>query len=168
MKSSIPAEMGTYCPYPGMTNAIPASPGYFVDTVGANHQTPAAPGYYVPTFGATNAIPAPAGYYAPTWAMRAALKIGDLNGDGAVSASEMSSTAQNYWATTTNRITGLTSKGQGTFQFGLTNMAGLSFSVLASTNLTDWQTLTNASPQLLFNDADATNATQRFYRLVWP
>ena len=93
---------------------------------------------------------------------------GDLNGDGVVSADEVAAITQNYWAATTNRITGLTSLGQGQLAFGLTNTAGLSFTVLASTNLTDWQELTNAAPQMLFNDAAATNAPQRFYRLRWP
>ena len=93
---------------------------------------------------------------------------GDANGDGVVSASEAAAVMNNYWSTTTNRLTGLTSAGQGQFTFGITNSAGLSFTILASTNLTDWTVLTNAAPEFLFNDASATNASQRYYRLRWP
>jgi hypothetical protein len=75
---------------------------------------------------------------------------------------------QNYWVTTANRITGLTSLGRGQFEFGLTNTPGLNFTVLVSTNLTNWTVLTNAAPEFLFNDATATNAPQRYYRLRWP
>lgn len=105
---------------------------------------------------------------------------GDLNGDGVVDAAEaagvmqnlnpsaLAAAIQNYWIATTNRITGLTSAGPGQFQFSLTNTAGLSFTMLVSTNLTDWEVLTNAAPQLLFSDPAATNAPQRYYRLCWP
>jgi hypothetical protein len=92
---------------------------------------------------------------------------GDLNGDGVVSVDEMNLIGQNYWSTTANHLTGLTGAGAGRFTFGLTNAAGLNFTVLMSTNLTDWTPLTNAAG-FYFNDPAATNAPQRFYRLRWP
>jgi hypothetical protein len=92
---------------------------------------------------------------------------GDLNGDGAVSAEEMHAIGQNYWSTTANHLTGLTGAGAGRFTFGLNNTAGLNFSVLMSSNLTDWEVLTNAAG-FYFDDPAATNAPQRYYRLRWP
>ena len=66
--------------------------------------------------------------------------------------------------------------GGGTFQFGFTNAAHLDFTALTSTNLalplTNWSILGNASEispgQYQFTDASATNAPQRFYRVVSP
>jgi hypothetical protein len=103
-----------------------------------------------------------------TLSVPAIYATGDLNGDGTVSSSELAAVISNYWASSTNYIDGLTSVGKGQFTFGITNSAGLSFTILASTNLTNWSVLTNASPEFLFTDSAATNAPQRYYRLRWP
>ncbi len=92
---------------------------------------------------------------------------GDLDGDGVVSEAEMNLIGQNYWSTTANYLTGLTSAGPGRFAFGLSNTAGLNFSVLMSSNLTDWTPLPNATG-FYFDDPGASNAPVRFYRLRWP
>ncbi len=64
----------------------------------------------------------------------------------------------------------------GTFQFGFTNLPGMSFSVVASTNvnapLASWPVLgavTEVSGgQYQFVDTQATNSTQSFYRVRSP
>jgi sugar lactone lactonase YvrE len=64
----------------------------------------------------------------------------------------------------------------GSFQFGFTNLSGLVFNILTTTNLAlpvdSWTVLgpaTELTPgQYRFTDSAATNQTQRFYRLRWP
>jgi hypothetical protein len=93
---------------------------------------------------------------------------GDTDGNGVVSADEVSAVTQNYWTTTTNSLSGLVATGAGRFTFGLSNAVGLNFTVLMSTNLmTEWIPLTNAAG-FYFDDPGATNAPVRFYRLSWP
>jgi hypothetical protein len=62
--------------------------------------------------------------------------------------------------------------GNGAFQFGYSNGSGLSYSVLASTNLSNWLTIgaaTQMFPSLYqFTDLSATNYPHRFYRLRSP
>jgi hypothetical protein len=68
--------------------------------------------------------------------------------------------------------------GDGSFQFGFTNLSGVSFTAFASTNVDapfiTWSNLGPAvetppgSGQYLFNDPQATNAPQRFYRVRSP
>jgi hypothetical protein len=94
---------------------------------------------------------------------------GDQNGDDVVDQSELNRVLQSYWAQSPPQMTGLTGLGRGAFQFGLSNAVGLDFSVLASTNLMDWQVLSNAVlPQYQFTDPNAAKYPQRFYRLRWP
>ena len=70
-------------------------------------------------------------------------------------------------------LTGPTRLGNGTFQFGFTNYAGVSFTVLSSTNVTlplnNWTVLgvpLEISPgQYQITDPQATNSPQKFYRV---
>lgn len=94
--------------------------------------------------------------------------VGDLNGDGVVSADEAAGVMDNYWSAGTNYLTGMRNMGQGQFAFGLSNAAGLDFTVMVSTNLAEWRVLSNAAPEFLLHDDTATNAPQRYYRLRWP
>lgn len=126
------------------------------------------PGTYTITYRSTDSYGNTATTNRTVYVVLPPAVAGDLNGDGVVNASEAAAVMQNYWVTTANRITGLTSLGRGQFEFGLTNTPGLNFTVLVSTNLTNWTVLTNAAPEFLFNDATATNAPQRYYRLRWP
>ena len=75
-------------------------------------------------------------------------------------------------------MTGLTRLGNGAIQFTFTNYTDASFTVLASTNLalptSTWNILGHAlespigSDQYPFTDPQATNITQRFYRVRMP
>jgi Concanavalin A-like lectin/glucanases superfamily len=75
-------------------------------------------------------------------------------------------------------LTGLTVLGNGTFQFGFTNLTGASFTVYASTNVAlpfnQWSNLGAAvetpagSGQFQFTDPGATNYPQRYYRVTSP
>jgi hypothetical protein len=64
----------------------------------------------------------------------------------------------------------------GAFQFGFTNVPGLSFTAFATTNvalpLTNWTQLgavAEVSPgQFQFTDPQTTNTPQRFYRVRSP
>src|SRR5262249_27753172 len=68
--------------------------------------------------------------------------------------------------------------GNGTFQFGFTNLTGASFRVFAGTNAAQptaaWTMLGSAiespagSGQFQFTDSQATNYPQRFYRVQSP
>jgi hypothetical protein len=94
---------------------------------------------------------------------------GDLNGDGAVSADELSTVQQNFWQTHPLQMTGLSGVGSGMMTLGVSNSAGPGFTVLASTNLVDWVELTNGlSMRYQINDPDTTKYPQRFYRLRTP
>jgi hypothetical protein len=54
-------------------------------------------------------------------------------------------------------------------QFALTNANGWNFTVLVSSNLTDWTNLPGpAYPVYQFIDPQATSNAMRFYRLRWP
>ena len=75
-------------------------------------------------------------------------------------------------------LTGLTVLGNGTFQFGFTNLTGASFTVFASTSVALpfnlWSNLgpaaetPAASGQFQFTNPDATNHTKRYYRVRSP
>ena len=73
-------------------------------------------------------------------------------------------------------LTGATRLTNGSFQFTFTSSAGASFTTLATTNLSlplsNWTVLGNVpetSPgQFQFNDPQATNSPQRFYRVRSP
>ena len=59
----------------------------------------------------------------------------------------------------------LSSDGQP--QFSVSGVSGVSYAILASTNLTDWEPLiTNTSP-FNFSDTNAVSFPQRFYRAVY-
>jgi hypothetical protein len=62
--------------------------------------------------------------------------------------------------------------GDGSFRFAYTNRSGRTYTIYASTNLTDWDPIalaTQVSPGVFqFSDASATNHTQRFYQLRAP
>ena len=51
---------------------------------------------------------------------------------------------------------------------GLTDSTAGAYSVLASTNLADWEYLGPAIPLYLFTDTNAPALPQRYYRLQWP
>jgi hypothetical protein len=53
-------------------------------------------------------------------------------------------------------------------RLGLGNSVSGAFSVEASTNLSDWQFLSPATPLYLFADANAPAASERYYRLRYP
>ena len=96
---------------------------------------------------------------------------GDLNGDGIVDQSELDIVLSNYWAHSQwVYMTNAASLGNGFFQFALTNAHAWNFSVLVSSDLTNWTTnMYPAYPAYQFVDPNAaTNAPQRFYRLQWP
>jgi len=50
--------------------------------------------------------------------------------------------------------------------------AGFAYTLQASTDLTQWLNLstnvTSTNSAFVFDDNATTNATQRFYRVVWP
>ena len=64
----------------------------------------------------------------------------------------------------------------GSFQFAFTNLPGLAFNILTTTNLalplSSWTVLgpaTELTPgQYRFTDPAAANRPQRFYRVRWP
>ena len=66
-------------------------------------------------------------------------------------------------------LTDLTKAGSGTFQFRYTNGSAQSFSVYASTNLSQWSAIGAATliatGMYQFTDPAATNYPRRFYQL---
>ena len=102
--------------------------------------------------------------------MRSTIVLGDANGDGIVSQSELNVVLTNYWLNSPwMTLTNAEKLCNGQWQFSLTNATAWNFSVLVSTNLTgtNWNYLGVATPAYDFTDP-ATNASQRFYRLRWP
>lgn len=92
--------------------------------------------------------------------------LGDLNGDGVVSDAELQTLQQSYWQSHPLVMTGLSGAGSGTMTVGLSNSASPGFAVLASTNLVDWEVLTNGlSLSYRIHDTNASNYPRRFYRL---
>ncbi len=95
------------------------------------------------------------------------------NGVGSSASEDASFTSA---AITLPSLTGSTFLVGGSFQFAFTSTAGVSFSVLGTTNpalsLSDWTVLGTAveiSPgHYEFIDAQAPNDSQRFYRIRWP
>jgi hypothetical protein len=94
---------------------------------------------------------------------------GETNADGIVDQNELNAVLANYWPNSP-WVTMTNTAGLGTLnvQFALTNANNWDFSVLVSTNLTDWQYLGKATPMYQFTDPSATNAPRRYYRLQWP
>ena len=95
----------------------------------------------------------------------------DLNGDGIVDQSELNAVLANYWLHSPwIYMTNATSLGGGMFQFALTNASAWNFTVLGSSNFTDWTSLPGpAYPVYQFFDPEAaSNATMRVYRMRWP
>ena len=67
---------------------------------------------------------------------------GDLNGDGIVDQSELNLVLMNYWTRSPwLYMTNAAKLCDGAFQFALTNTSGWNFTVLVSTNLSDWTNL---------------------------
>jgi len=94
---------------------------------------------------------------------------GDRNGDGQVDPAELNAVLSNYWFTSDGLwMTNAAQVGAGAFQFTLPDVDGWNLSVLASTNLTNWDLLGTAHPVYQFVDPAATNSPDRFYRLRWP
>jgi hypothetical protein len=73
-------------------------------------------------------------------------------------------------------LTSLSILGNGAFQFAFSNVVGAPFSVLASADLfspvSNWSVLGTATEtqlgQFQFSDPQATEHTQRFYRIRSP
>jgi hypothetical protein len=94
---------------------------------------------------------------------------GVTNASGIVDQNELNAVLANYWPNspwvTMTNVAGL---GTVNVQFALTNANNWDFSVLVSTNLTDWQYIGPATPMYQFTDPQATNQAARYYRLQWP
>jgi hypothetical protein len=95
--------------------------------------------------------------------------LGDFNGDGIVSQSEMNAVYANYlstspWLSMTN-VAGL---GGTNVTFSLSNAVFGTYSVLYSTDLLSWYYLGPATPRYLFTDTNAPASAQRYYRLSYP
>ncbi|HWD19663.1 MAG TPA: IPT/TIG domain-containing protein [Verrucomicrobiae bacterium] len=165
----VPTATGQFAPAPNMSQAILAEPGYYVPLTGASNMTAASPGSFVSLAGAMNQTPAPPGMTAPIAGMRAAIYVGDGNGDGIVSGQELASTLNNYWPNSAwIGLTNFATLGRGIFQFSLTNYIAPNFHVDVSSNVgASWEPLGIAYPVYQFIDP-ITNAPQRTYRLVWP
>jgi hypothetical protein len=132
--------------------------GPFVDTLSVTGSDPAGIIY---SNSLTSSCPGAAGYSVP----------GDLNGDGIVDQNELNAVLSNYWGRSGwVYMTNPASLGNGVFQFALSNASGWNFTVLVSSNLTDWTNLPEmAFPVYQFRDALAgTNAPNRYYRLQFP
>ena len=94
---------------------------------------------------------------------------GDLNGDGMVDQSELDAVLANYWPTSPwLYLTNLAGLGHTNVTFALTNSTAGAFSVLMSTNLTNWEYLGPATPRYQFTDTNAPASPRRYYRLRWP
>jgi len=66
-------------------------------------------------------------------------------------------------------MTNPASLGGGVFQFALTNASGWNFTVLVSSNLSNWTELPGpAYPVYQFQDPDGSNQPMRFYKLRYP
>ncbi len=69
------------------------------------------------------------------------------------------------------RIVSLVHQNRGAVAFGIQGLCSRAGTLQVSTNLTDWQTLTNLTPTsdvMWFEDAEAAHLPQRFYRIVLP
>jgi len=97
---------------------------------------------------------------------------GDIDGDGIVDQTELTTVVSNYWQTSPPAMESVVSPSNTVFQFGLTNLSSINVHVLASTNvaapLMDWIDIGPATLRYQFTDPDATNHPQRFYQLIWP
>ncbi len=94
---------------------------------------------------------------------------GDINQDGVVDQAELEAVAGRYWTQANPPIiTSLASLANGLFLMGLSNAPAWNFSVLVSTNLTNWDYLGPAWNVLQFRDAEAARQPARFYRLRSP
>jgi hypothetical protein len=96
--------------------------------------------------------------------------LGDANGDGVIDNTELNAVLSNYWSSSLSvYITDSTGLGRTNVQLALTNFSPWNFTVLLSTNMSNWIPLQNtASPKLQFTDPGATNQSPRYYRLRWP
>lgn len=96
---------------------------------------------------------------------------GDTNGDGIVDQNELNNVIRNFWATSPPQIGPATYLGNGQLQFSVTNGAGATFTILATTNLglplSNWQVLGTSSPVYQITNSD-TNVSQQFFRLQFP
>jgi hypothetical protein len=93
--------------------------------------------------------------------------VGDLNGTGIITASEISGLLGDYFDTLSPvAMTNASTAGGGLFNFAITNLPGWSFNVQVSSDLVTWSNLpTAAAPYYQFEDPQATNSTVRYYRL---
>jgi len=87
---------------------------------------------------------------------------GETNTNGVVDQNELNAVMANYWPNSP-WVTMINTVGWGSVnvQFALTNASKWNFSVLVSTNLTDWQYLGPATPVYQFVDPQATNKPTR-------
>jgi hypothetical protein len=95
---------------------------------------------------------------------------------GLFSTQAVSLTVNRVIVVSAPNLTGVSFSGNGGFEFQFTNLAGASFTVLTSTNLTlplsNWTVLsaiTDSPPgHYQFSDPQATNNPLRFYRVRSP
>ena len=98
-------------------------------------------------------------------------RLGDLNGDGTVSRSELDSVYAGYaMASPWLLMTNVAGAGGTNVTFALPNSVEGAYGVEYSTNLNlnTWQPLGPALPRYLFIDTNAPGQPQRYYRLRWP
>jgi hypothetical protein len=165
-RTQTPAPLGTFAPCSAMTAPLPALPGYYSPATKSVALQMALPGSFVCTAGATNATPAPPGSIAPISGMSAAIVVGDLN----IGFAELNLAISNFWAVNPAFVISNFSRGPGGAGFlQLDGDPTPGFTVLASTNLEDWQPIGQATSGFFFNDdAAADGVPQRYYRLALP
>jgi hypothetical protein len=94
--------------------------------------------------------------------------LAHLNGNGSVTPAQLGMVLSNYYPHAPLWLTNTWGLGGNNLSFALPDGAAPAFTVLASTNLTNWDCLGPAFPRYGFTDTNAPAAPKRFYRLSWP
>jgi hypothetical protein len=91
---------------------------------------------------------------------------------GSNSVAKVNGSALSFVVPAPPGITDISSQPDGTFLLEFQGATGMNYTLQSSSNLVDWSTLTNlfggGSGQFNFLDTDATNHSERFYRLRNP
>lgn len=168
-RNQTPAPPGTFAPGYAMTAPLPAMPGYYSPATKAVSLQMAAPGSFVCTEGATNTTPAPPGSIAPISGMTAAISIGELGATHGIGLAELNLIISNYWAANPAvTLSNFSRAENGKFHLQFLDDPNPGFTVLASTNLVDWEPIGHSVPGALFEDPASSNLIQRFYRVTLP
>lgn len=93
---------------------------------------------------------------------------GDFNGDGAVDQTDLTAILRAFLTSNPPPIFSVSAPTTNRFQFSLSDLGPLNFTVLASTNLIEWEPIGVGSVSFDFLDADATNHSMRHYQLQLP